>query len=217
MPAHADLSSVIERQLLLQLGQRLQAARRGQGLSTTALAERVGISRTTLHAVEAGEPNPTMGTYVRVLAALGLAADLALVGTGEALDLPRERLVSVEDARHAAQDLTSLCLHREAVKLLRKQPELVDKARSILARWQATADEHAAPLLNEWSRILEKRDWRRVVANTERARQLRQASPLSPLLPEETRRRIRSEVAALKAPRHPAGTPGHGGHSHAQA
>jgi hypothetical protein len=84
------------------------------------------------------------------------------------------------------------------VKLLRKQPALVDKAMAILARWQASADSHAAPLLDEWARILEARDWRRVTANTERARQLRQASPITPLLPDATRQRIRSEVAALK-------------------
>lgn len=161
-----------------------------------SLFERVGISRTTLHAVECGEPTPTMGTYLRVLAALGVAADLALVATGAATGGDASSKVYVKPTGHAAQDLTSLGLHQEAVKLLRKQPPLVDKAKATLARWRATADPHAMPLLDEWARILEARDWRRVTANTERARQLRQASPITPLLPDATLQRIRSEVAA---------------------
>lgn len=47
-------------------------------MASTALAQEVGISRTTLHAVAAGEPAPTIGTYLRVMSALGLAGDLAL-------------------------------------------------------------------------------------------------------------------------------------------
>lgn len=209
MPAHTDLTSVLERQLLLQLGERLRRVRRSQGLSAAVLAERVGISRTTLHAVESGEPTPTMGTYLRVLAALGVAADLALVATGAATSGESSTTVSVKPTGHAAQDLASLGLHQEAVKLLRRQPELVDRAKAILARWQANGDPHAAPLLAEWARILEARDWRRVTANTERARQLRQASPITPLLSDATRQRIRSEVAALQRSQ--------GGHAGAQA
>ena len=44
---------------------------------------RTGISRMTLNAVEAGQPVPTTGTYLRVMSALGVAGDLALVARGE--------------------------------------------------------------------------------------------------------------------------------------
>jgi transcriptional regulator with XRE-family HTH domain len=83
MPASSRLPSAFERQLLIQLGERLRHTRQEQGLTTTALAERAGVSRMTLNAVEAGEPAPTMGTYLRVLSALGHAGDLALVASGE--------------------------------------------------------------------------------------------------------------------------------------
>ena len=43
------------------------------------MAERAGISRPTLRAVEAGDPRPAMGTYLRVMSVLGVAGDLALL------------------------------------------------------------------------------------------------------------------------------------------
>ena len=54
-----DSTAVLERQLLLQLGDRLKRLRKAQGLGTVEMAKRVGISRTTLSAVEAGDPGPS--------------------------------------------------------------------------------------------------------------------------------------------------------------
>ncbi len=126
MPAHSELGTALERQLLLQLGERLQRARQRHGLSATALAQRVGISRTTLQAVECGEPSPSIGTYVRVLAALDMAADLALVGTGESA--ARGDPARLASGRHGPQDLQSLLMHEEAVKLIQRDPSLVERA-----------------------------------------------------------------------------------------
>jgi transcriptional regulator with XRE-family HTH domain len=44
-------------------------------MPATALAQRVGISRTTLYKAELGEPGITLGTYLRILAGLGLEGD----------------------------------------------------------------------------------------------------------------------------------------------
>lgn len=79
MPARSPPGSPVEEQLRRQLGARLRAARRDRGLSAADLAVEVGISRTTLTAIEKGDPSPTFGTYTRVLAALGFVADLALL------------------------------------------------------------------------------------------------------------------------------------------
>lgn len=83
MPSHVESNSALERQLLVQLGGRLRAARSHQGWTASQMAERVGISRTTLASVEAGAASPAIGTYLKVLGVLGLAGDLALVATGE--------------------------------------------------------------------------------------------------------------------------------------
>lgn len=62
--------------MLSQLGERLKLARMRRKLSNAVVAQRAGISRTSLYKVEAGNPGATLGTYLRVMAVLGLEADV---------------------------------------------------------------------------------------------------------------------------------------------
>jgi DNA-binding XRE family transcriptional regulator len=80
--SHLDKTAVLERQLLLQLGDRLKRLRKEERLGTVEMAKRVGISRTTLSAVEAGDPGPAIGTYLRVMSVLGISGELALLAAG---------------------------------------------------------------------------------------------------------------------------------------
>ena len=59
-------------QYLTEAGENIRLARLRRKLSTTQIAERAAISRTTLVAVEKGAPHVSMGTYVQVLFTLGL-------------------------------------------------------------------------------------------------------------------------------------------------
>ena len=68
-----------ESALLAALGERLRLARRRRRKTAHDVAIQAGITRVTLRRAEAGEPAVTMATYVKVLAALGLAQDLVLV------------------------------------------------------------------------------------------------------------------------------------------
>ena len=77
-----DSSAVLQRQLLLQLGGRLRRLRKAQRLGTVEMARRVGISRTTLAAIEADDPAPSIGTYWRVKAALGIRERAPGAGAG---------------------------------------------------------------------------------------------------------------------------------------
>ncbi|MDL2356647.1 MAG: helix-turn-helix transcriptional regulator [Pseudomonadota bacterium] len=207
MPATSHFSSVVDRQLLLQLGGRLKRARVTQGLTTTQMAERAGISRMTLSAVEAGEPTPTIGSYLRIMSVLGVSQDLVLVAS-DALPLserPNANAqassglhVAASDAKHELQDLQSLMLHQEAVRLMRKQPELIQQALDTLDRWRKDGGAHSRFLWDEWSVILHRRAWRRALSQTKRAKELRQASPLTTVLPPETRQCILDEVQRLK-------------------
>jgi len=72
-----------ERRLLAALGERLRLARLRRQLSNPVVAQRAGISRTTLYKVEAGDPGATLGSYVRVLAVLGLENDLQTVAADD--------------------------------------------------------------------------------------------------------------------------------------
>jgi hypothetical protein len=51
---------------------------------------------------------------------------------------------------------------------------------------------------DEWSVILHRRAWRRALSHTRRSKELRQASPLTTVLPPEVRQRIIAEAQRLK-------------------
>jgi len=53
------------------MGEQIKLARLRRNLSTELVAERAGISRATLWAVEKGTPTVAIGTYAAVLHALG--------------------------------------------------------------------------------------------------------------------------------------------------
>jgi len=54
---------------------RLKAARAAMDLSQQALAERCGVSRQTINAIEKGDYNPTIGLCVAICKALGKTLD----------------------------------------------------------------------------------------------------------------------------------------------
>lgn len=76
MPRKPPVVFPQEQRLLSELGERLRLARKRRKLSSAVVAQRSGISRTTLYKVEAGDPGATLGSYIRVLAVLGLEGDL---------------------------------------------------------------------------------------------------------------------------------------------
>lgn len=211
MNAYCD-SSVLHLQLLLLLGDRLKSLRKSLGLSAVELASGVGISRATLRAVEAGDPRASMGSYLRVISALGIVGDLALLAAGgmrpvttktatagASRDAPLARIVvSADTSRHRIQDLQSLALHEEAVRRIRTDPALLHQAQAVLQKWLNAGDQRSASLWVEWKDILEHRKWRRALGRTQRAQELRQASPLATVLPPEVRKRILQDVRDLK-------------------
>lgn len=54
---------------------RLKAARAGLDLSQQELAERVGVSRQTISAIEKGDYNPTINLCIAICKALGKTLD----------------------------------------------------------------------------------------------------------------------------------------------
>ena len=55
-----------------KLGDDLGFARRARQISTTDMAARMGISRSTLHRLEAGDPGVSLNTLAMALSVLGL-------------------------------------------------------------------------------------------------------------------------------------------------
>lgn len=83
MPSKPPVVFPQEQRLLTALGDRLRLARKRRKLSNSVVAQRAGISRTTLYKVEAGDPGATLGSYVRVLAVLGLEGDFNHLGADD--------------------------------------------------------------------------------------------------------------------------------------
>jgi transcriptional regulator with XRE-family HTH domain len=91
----ANILSIMSRQsapthpavqrLLRELGENIRLARLRRGFSMELVAERAGMSRPTLRAVERGEPAVTLGSYANVLHSLGLHADLAMLARDDEL------------------------------------------------------------------------------------------------------------------------------------
>lgn len=85
--------------ILEKMGEQIKLARLRRNLATELVAERAGISRATLWAVEKGSPTVAMGAYAATLHALGgMDRDLELVAKDDVfgrklqnLNLPSRR------------------------------------------------------------------------------------------------------------------------------
>lgn len=205
--------SILDQQLLHQLGDRLQRRRKERGLGTVALAEMAGVSRPTLRAVETGDPNTSIGVYLRVMSALGLSGELAMLASdamtpsvsntaaGRSRRARPDVTVTVQADRSSSEvhDLQSLALHRHAYALMKADPTLYLRARATIANWlQREPRSRSAPLWRKWDMMLSQKTLSAALGRSVGAQQLRQASPLPTLLPDELRNSILSEVSQLK-------------------
>lgn len=61
--------------ILEKAGENIKLARKRRSLTTTQVAERAGIDRSTLYHIEKGSSSVSMGAYFNVLRVLGLHND----------------------------------------------------------------------------------------------------------------------------------------------
>ncbi len=71
--------------ILTALGENIRLARLRRKFSAALVAERAGIARNTLHAIERGDPSVTFGAYANVLLSLSLEKDLKLIAHDDEL------------------------------------------------------------------------------------------------------------------------------------
>jgi transcriptional regulator with XRE-family HTH domain len=71
--------------VLDKFGENIKLARLRRRLSAEQIAERAGISRSTLWLVEMGNPGVSIGTYVQILFVLGLEKDFLNIASDDIL------------------------------------------------------------------------------------------------------------------------------------
>jgi len=71
--------------LMTKAGENIHLARLRRNFSAIMVAERAGISRNTLRAIERGDPNVGFGAYAKILLCLGLEDDISLLGKDDIL------------------------------------------------------------------------------------------------------------------------------------
>lgn len=62
---------------------KLKSARAAMDMSQQALAEKVGVSRQTINAIEKGDYNPTLNLCISICRALGKTLDEVFWGDGD--------------------------------------------------------------------------------------------------------------------------------------
>jgi len=79
--------------MLTDVGENLRLARLRRRLSAQQVADRAGISRSTLQNLEKGSPSVSMGNLLQVLVVLGLEKDFSKLAAADPLGR------KLEDAR----------------------------------------------------------------------------------------------------------------------
>jgi transcriptional regulator with XRE-family HTH domain len=92
--------------ILERIGEQIQLARLRRRISAEQTADKAGISRTTLWAVEKGSPSVALGIYAQVLLTLGLEKDLLLIAADDEegrriqdAEILKRRRAPIQDAR----------------------------------------------------------------------------------------------------------------------
>ena len=87
--------------MLADLGENLELARLRRKLSAEQVAERAGVSRSTLSLMENGSAGASLGKLLQVLVVLGLESDLARVAADDVLGRKLEDARLTETRRRA--------------------------------------------------------------------------------------------------------------------
>ena len=103
--------------------------------------------------------------------------------------------------RHDWVDERSRVLHSLIAQKIRHEPQLLDIARTNLARWRTECGQDVEPVFAEWEALIRGSTLESLLAfleeKGERANRMRQSSPFTGILTPAERNRILAEYEAL--------------------
>ena len=108
MPSKPPITYPTEQRVLTELGERLRLARRRRKLTSITVAERAGIARTTLYKAESGDPGVTLGTYIRILATLGMEKDFEHLASDDKVGRTLQDLALTPERKRRADTAKAL-------------------------------------------------------------------------------------------------------------
>lgn len=85
--------------LLTEMGENLRLARLRRQLSAEQVAERAGVSRSTLHLMENGSAGTSLGKLLQVLVVLGLESDFSRLAADDVFGRKLEDARLIETRR----------------------------------------------------------------------------------------------------------------------
>ena len=114
--------------------------------------------------------------------------ELSTVYVSERVQIPAARFSETATKTmnpHSAIDARSLDMDRLIAQRLRENPAVLDKARSVLAKWMTSCDASVRPVFEEWRAILDgpiSGVFSVLEGVDERSMRLRQSSPFCGIL-----------------------------------
>lgn len=100
--AKRDLHNILfpqQRKILAQLGEDLLLAMKRRGLTKKLLCERTGFDHKTVNKVFAGDPGVAIGTYLKVMAVLGMEHNFAKMAAHDEVGIKLQNLKLLAGSR----------------------------------------------------------------------------------------------------------------------
>lgn len=100
--ARRDLHSVLfpkQLKILTHFGEDLLLAMKRRGLTKKMLCERTGFDHKTLNKVFAGEPGVAIGTYLKVMAVLGMEDNFSEMAAHDELGIKLQNIKLLEGSK----------------------------------------------------------------------------------------------------------------------
>ncbi|HGU6173175.1 TPA: helix-turn-helix domain-containing protein [Escherichia coli] len=104
------------------LNERLKKIRKERGLSLRALAEKSGISKSTLNDIETGKSNPSVETLTKIAKALNIEISYFFSDENDTMN---NQDLDFSNSNNTKEKFTKVTDVKEALKIIMSQPGLM--------------------------------------------------------------------------------------------